>query len=443
MSGTLPPGAKLFLAGRWISSAGNWLFATAIGWALVNDFGGGSEYFAASRLLNALGVALFASATGPLLERLSGVSVLVIACVVACIVSLLTAFVVWSAGQVVPGEINLEVIGWMLFASLLSGAALAYIDAGEQRIQALLVDRHQQELLESAWTKLYYLGRIVFGLLSGVVLAAFGCAPLFLMDAATFLVLGLVTVITVRLVPATAHASAPIERRRSMVATVFHGTIYSFRNYAKALRTVRARDDLRFIFAVLFVVEGIGFTAWNFLPAMIKQEFHEDGFAYGAVICLSGIGGLVGIISRGGILKRWPAAGRTLFVLGAFLAPLGLVGVSYSGNPWTMSVCYAVALLGWSWFLPPIRVFCRLGPEGPLIVAVLSLTLLSLCRAAQVVVTVILGTGFGLPGSVGVRCSSLIALLILGYLFTCKRKARDMALENMFVERNAPVQGSN
>lgn len=443
MSDTLPAGAKLFLAGRWISSAGNWLFVTAIGWALVNDFGGGSEYFAASRLLNALGVALFASATGPLLERLSGVSVLIVACIVACIVSIATAFVVWSAGQVPPAQINLEVISWMLIASLLSGAALAYIDAGEQRIQALLVDVHQQELLESAWTKLYYFGRIVFGLFSGVVLAAFGCAPLFLMDGATFIVLGIVTVLTVRLVPATARATAPTARQRSMIATAIHGTVYSFRNYAKALRTVRTREDLRFIFTVLFVVEGIGFTAWNFLPAMIKQEFQADGFAYGAVVCLSGVGGLVGIISRSYLLRWRPRSGSTLFILGAFFAPLGLVGVSFSGNHWVMSACYAVALLGWSWFLPPIRVFCRLGADGPLIVAVLSLTLLSLCRASQVVVTVVLGVGFGLPGSVGVRCSSLIALLLLGVLFTVKRDARNAALAKMFPLPKAPDPVSN
>ena len=45
-----------------------------------------------------------------------------------------------------PGEINLEVIGWMLIASLLSGAALAYIDAGEQRNG----DRRRNERLDLA-----------------------------------------------------------------------------------------------------------------------------------------------------------------------------------------------------------------------------------------------------------------------------------------------------
>ena len=438
MSERLPSGARLFLAGRWVSSAGNWLFTTALGWALVNDFGGGSEYFAASRLLNALGVALFASATGPLLERLSGISVLIVSCIFACMVSLMTAAVVWNTGKVPLGSINLEVIWWMLGASLASGAALAYIDASEQRIQALLVSRELQPMLENAWTKLYYVGRIVFGLVSGVILAAFGCAPLFVIDGCTFVVLAVVASVTVRLVPHTATAIDPVTRTRSMFGTAIAGTAYSFRNDAKAIRLVLTRADLCFIFVVLFVVEGVGFTAWNFLPAIIKQEFGADGFAYGAVVCLSGVGGLIGIISREVLLKPRPQLGPWLFVAGAFLAPLGLVGVSCSGNYWILSGFYVIALLGWSWFLPPIRVFCRLGSDGPLIVAVLSLTLLSFCRASQVGVTLLFGVGFGLPGSVGVRCSALLSLALLLYLFIVHRRARNAALQNMFGTATLP-----
>ena len=431
---TLPDTQLALLDGRLISSAGDWLCTTALGWAIVCELGGGSETYAASRALSALGVTLFASATGPLLQRLSGVSVLVSACVVACILSSVTAAFVWMAQPVTAGAINHQVIAWMLFASFIGGGVLAYRDASEQRIQALLVAPEQQNLLEHAWTKLYYIGRITFGLISGVVLAAFGCAPLFLLDGATFVALGVIVVLTSRLVPATLRVETTARLQRSMLRAAIAGIGYSFRNYAKALWTVHRRTDLRFLFMVLFVVEGIGFTAWNFLPAMISQELKAGGFAYGLVVCLSGVGGLIGIISRGWILERWPSAAAATFIGGALLAPLGLIGVSFSPDEWVMSACYAVALLGWSWFLPPIRVFCRLGPQGPLIVAVLSLTLLGFSRVSQVGIAVALGTGYGLPGSVCVRISASVALVTLCVMFLAFPKTLRTALSNMFAK---------
>ena len=429
----LPPSARLFLGGRWACSAGDWLGATALGWLLVNELRGGSLAFAVNRVLIVVGMLACAPGVGAMLKRTSAAAVLVVSCIMAASLSFTTAGVAFSASGV-ESSTSTALLWFVVSLGVIGGISHSMRDGGEQRIQMLLVPEGLQHRLEQTWAIMYYIGRIVFAMISAYFLAKLGVAMLFVLDGASYLILGCVTLMVWKQLKV-----CELEKRngrQEIEAPVFKGfwsaVGYGFRHYSLAFREVRKVPGMLLLLWLMVIVEGFGFTAWTLMPEIVKVEQGGTGFSYGCVIAIGGVGGLIGALLflwAGGCAPRlWPK----MFVASLFIAPAGLIGVGFARTTLELGIGYGVALWGWSWFLPSLRVFFRLGEHGTLTASMLSFTMYGVCRLTQVLLVVIFQYGAGMSPSAVLRTSASISLVCMLLTVVFARAKLAATLREMF-----------
>ena len=435
----------LFMGSRWLSAAGDWLGVTAMGWFLSISLRGGPELYAGSRLLTALAVVVGSLLAGQLLQRFAAARILFLSCLAASAVSLSIAYLSSQSSETESERVWIVVA--VLAASFTAGLTQSGRESSEQRYQAMLVPHSEQMALEYLWSILYYLARIGLGLVAGLMLAdpaRFGVPALFVLDAISFLLLG-VAVILIK-TPIKQRSEPQLAALGSLVQQLFSAC----KNYPAGILVVCRSSQLRLLMWLLFLIEGIGFTALILLPEIIAHDLQSGpaksvplyggelsieklssaeqfsdppqsaSFGYGLTVCISGIGGLVGILFHRWATREQAISETVLFSLGALLSPTGLLLASFCDSVLSLSVCYAIALLGWSWFIPPVRVFCRVHAQAPLVVAMLSLMLSGICRFSQVGLTVLLHSYFELSALSALRCcsgASLVLLIVTPILF--------------------------
>lgn len=409
----LPFPVAVYLGGRWLSSAGDWLCSIALGWVIANIFDGGSSLYAVSRLLTALALVLFTPVAVDILSRGGTVRLGVASSLGSALNSVLCAVAVvfFTAGGDSPARAHTTALAVVLLLCFSSGVFAGFRESSESSLQGGIVPRELQPRFENLWTVSYYAGRILLGMLAGWIGMVFGSAVLFLLDASSFVVLALMILFVGRRTVEPAHAKPPL-RAATLLRTVAADLVAGARGYFAAAREVRNDRTLLMLLWMLFVVEGIGYTAWNYLPEIVKRELHGDVYQYGAAVAISGLGGLIGILTRMVVLRRWKWAGPSLFAAAFVIAPASLIGVSYSSSVTEVGIWYGVSLCGWTWLSVPIRLFCKLSPKRYVAVTVHTLVLFGLCRISQVAVTTVLTFGAGFSASAGLRTSASASLLL-------------------------------
>lgn len=405
-------GRTIFLFGRWFSSSGDWLTAAALGWLIANLLDGGSSAYATSRLITALAVVFASPAVAALLSRYKPKWVLLLGCALAVAVSL--SFAITAAFNVQLTK-DISLLSLFLLSGL-SGFSLAVRDGAEQKIMLKLVDGDGQYQLETQWTKLYYIGRIFFGSLAGIILGFLGVAPLFLLDSLTFVVLACSGIMAFRFETHESAHSSEQTKTRTFAWDMFRQML---RNYMQAFKILADLPNLRFWLLVLFFVEGFGFSAWTYAPEIVRNELGGSGFAYGAIIGSGGLGGLLGAICYSQLLKLGRGAQGILMVLGTLIALFGLSACALAPKLWVFGGGYAVALFGWTWIHPTMRVRFRTNErESALLTAFLSLVVLGLSRAAQVLSVVVMTSILGFKASTSLGFSvafTAMAILVLAF----------------------------
>ena len=427
MSDPLPRRAIVYIAGRWISSAGDWLCSVALGWVITT-----SSLFAFSRFLTAFAVVLVAPMAGGILRRGGTVRLGVSASLGACLNSLLIALAVLLLGASATGSNTTEELQPLLLAVLFlcfsSGIFGALREAAEARLQGDLVPPPSQHRFENLWTVSYYMGRVIFGLVSGLISKVFGIAVLFVADALSFAALALLIAVAGRrtLTEGAEPQLQSAPRSIAVLRELGHDLIAGIQGYWDAIRAVSRDQTLVMLLWLLFIVEGVGYTSWNYLPGIVKGELHGDVLDYGVAVALSGAGGLLGILSRMVVLRLQNRAGPVLFAIACIAAPAFLIAVSLSTTVVGVGIWYGASLFAWTWFSVPIRVFCKVVKERSFAVTVHTLVLIGICRISQVALVCSMSYGAGLPASTGLRTSAITALVLLAAtVLVFPRRVRD------------------
>jgi MFS family permease len=219
---------------------------------------------------------------------------------------------------------------WMVYVlALLLGCATAFDMPTRQAFVSEMVGPDRVTNAIGLNSAVFNSARVVGPAVAGVLIAAVGIAPAFLINAASYLavIAGLLAMDPTRL-----HRLPPVDRAEGQVRA--------------GLRYVWANPVLRSTIALVAVVGALGLNYRVALPLLARFTFGGDASAYGALASIMAAGAVVGSLAaarRGrpsralllgsvavfGLLSFAAAAAPTLIAEAVVLAPLGVASMTF------------------------------------------------------------------------------------------------------------------
>jgi MFS family permease len=219
---------------------------------------------------------------------------------------------------------------WMVYGlALLLGCATAFDMPTRQAFVSEMVGPDRVTNAIGLNSAVFNSARVVGPAVAGVLIAAVGIAPAFLINAASYLavIAGLLA-----MDPARLHRLPLVDRAEGQVRA--------------GLRYVWANPVLRSTIALVAVVGALGLNYRVALPLLARFTFGGDASAYGALASIMAAGAVVGSLAaarRGrpsrtlllgsvavfGALSFAAAAAPTLLAEAVVLAPLGVASMTF------------------------------------------------------------------------------------------------------------------
>jgi MFS family permease len=263
---------RRYFAGQVVSLSGNWMQTVAEVWLILHLTESGTIVGLAAALQFL--PMLLAGAWGGLLADRVPKRLLLTVTQVLFLVPVLTMWALTASGVVQA---------WMVLGLIFMRGAVTAIDSpARQSFVVEMVGADRVVNAVSLNSVLVHTARIVGPATAGLVIALFGVAPCFLLNAATFLVMlaALRTMEPSELRPAPRAARAPGQLR-------------------SALRHVLATPALRIPLAMMAVVGMLSFNFQVLLPLLAKFTWHGTASAYAALTAAMGVGSIAGALASG------------------------------------------------------------------------------------------------------------------------------------------------
>ena len=220
---------------------------------------------------------------------------------------------------------------WIAYAVLFwEGLVAQFVIPAEQALIPSLVDDSQLVGANAVNGQVRDLSRLIGSAAGGVAAAVGGLAGVALLDAATFVIsAGLLGLMRTRKVAAPSLTAEP-------AADAFAHRVAALRGeWSDGMRLVTGNRVLRLLTGfVLVTAIGEGIMSTLFAP-FVRSVLHGGSDAYGIVVAVQAIGGIIGGFCAVSLAQRFSAArmvgvGAVLFGLvdlAIFLYPLGYVAV--------------------------------------------------------------------------------------------------------------------
>jgi MFS family permease len=219
---------------------------------------------------------------------------------------------------------------WMVYVlALLLGCATAFDMPTRQAFVSEMVGPDRVTNAVGLNSAVFNSARVVGPAVAGVLIAAVGIAPAFLINSVSYLAVlaGLLA-----MDPARLHRLPPVDRAEGQIRA--------------GLRYVWANPVLRSTIALVAVVGALGLNYRVALPLLARFTFGGDVSAYGALASIMAAGAVVGALGaarRGrpsralllgsvavfGLLSFAAAAAPTLLAEAIVLAPLGVASMTF------------------------------------------------------------------------------------------------------------------
>jgi MFS family permease len=303
------PNYRRYFAGQVVSLSGNWMQIVAETWLVLKLTGSGVAVgvtaclqFAPILVLGAFG--------GLLADRFPKRRILMLTQAAMA----LPALALW--GLALSGAVE----PWMVYALVLARGTVNALDNPTR--QSFVIEMVGSDRVVNAVglnSVLVHTARIAGPAIAGVVIATWGVAPCFLINAVSFLAMLLALR---RMEPRELQAPAPATRRPGAVR--------------EALRYVRGTPELAIPLALMAAVGTLAFNFQVLLPLLARFTFHGDATTYAGLLTAMGVGAVGGALATG-------ARGRTSpKLLVGSAAMLGGLILALAAAP---SVPFALALL--------------------------------------------------------------------------------------------------
>jgi MFS family permease len=202
---------------------------------------------------------------------------------------------------------------WMVYSlSFLTGTVLAVDMPTRQSFYLEMVGRRDLTNAMSLTTATFTGSRVVGPAIAGLLIRAFGIAPVFLINAVSYVCV-VAALLAMRI--GDLKRRAPVPRRRGQIR--------------EGIRYVWGTPDLRLPMVVMAAVFLFGFNFLVLLPLLAVRTFHGNAGTYGNMLALFGVGSLAGslLMASRAAMPNTPRLAGLAVVLGAVSVALGLAPV--------------------------------------------------------------------------------------------------------------------
>jgi MFS family permease len=217
----------------------------------------------------------------------------------------------------------------ILLLSFLLGFGNALDMPARQAFVVELVDGDKRDVMNaiSVNSALFNIARIVGPAIGGLVVAAFGEAPAFAINALSYLAV-IFALLLMQISPQTEEASRanPIEKMK-----------YGF-------RYIYGEKDILGLVVLVAIFSMVGFGPLTLVPVFAKDILNIGANGFGHLLSWQGVGALIGaflLIVFGDRFHK----GKLLLLSRALLGP-AVIGLAFSRTPWLSMLI--MALLGYS-----------------------------------------------------------------------------------------------
>jgi MFS family permease len=316
------PNYRRYFVGQVVSISGNWMQTVAEVWLILRltDSGTAVGLAAALQFLPIL----LAGVWGGLLADRVPKRLLLSATQLLNLVPVLAMWALTATGAVEA---------WMVLGLIfVRGAVNAIDNPARQSFVVEMVGAERVVNAVSLNSVLVHTARIVGPAAAALVIALFGVAPCFLLNAATFLVM---LVALRKMDPAELEPAPRAERAPGQLRS--------------ALRHVLATPALRIPLAMMAVVGMLSFNFQVLLPLLAKFTWHGTASSYAGLTAAMGVGSIAGALASGargrvsprlltlasagfGLTTLLAAAAPTYALELLALVPLGAMSVTFAAG---------------------------------------------------------------------------------------------------------------
>jgi MFS family permease len=296
---------RLFFWGQLISVIGVWMQSTALQW-LVYRITGSQTSLGLVTFINFLPVLLLSLYMGVIVDRFSRRTLIIITQSWFTLLTLVLTALTW-----------LEIVQyWQILAlSFLLGIGNALDMPARQSFVVEMVDDDRNDLMNAIGLNsiLFNIARIIGPAIGGVIVAALGEAPAFLINGVTYIAV-ILALLLMRVPPVPENASAQRDSMRIGIQYIL---------------------GEKHIFALVVMVAGysmIGFGALTLVPVFAKDILKTGVDGFGQLLSAQGVGALIGgvqLVIFGDHFHK----GRQMLISRLLLGP-GIVVLAISRFPW-------------------------------------------------------------------------------------------------------------
>ncbi|MGB9742038.1 MAG: MFS transporter [candidate division WOR-3 bacterium] len=294
---------RLYWFGNMISFTGTWMQNVAKSW-LVLTVTNSPFFVGLDSAMNWLPVWLVSLPAGVLADRFNKRNLMLFSQSALALLALLLALLTWTR------VINIYHI---LFISFLAGIFVALNAPVAQTLVPELVGRKNVLNAIALNASMFNIARMVGPAIAGSILTFSGPAPVFALNAASFLAI-ILALLYIRLEkPITNTSNEPI------VAQLFSG-----------LRFVKSHPDIRILILMTGVFSSFGIAYIPLMPVLARDVLHQDARGYGLMMTCLGAGAVIGGLTLASLSKT-RYRGKIL-LSGTMLFGILLIACSFCRN---------------------------------------------------------------------------------------------------------------
>jgi MFS family permease len=316
------PNYRRYFSGQLVSVSGNWMQMVAEAWLILTLTGSGIAVGALTAAQFAP-ILLFAAWGGLVADRMPKRRLLTFT-QAGMAVPALFLFAVTAGGIVQP---------WMVFATAFVRGSVNSIDnPARQSFVIEMVGAERVVNAVSLNSVIIQASRIIGPGIAGALIAVWGVAPCFAVNAATFAVM-IIALRTMR----------PDELRPAPVAAHERGAVRA------AIRYVARTPELAVPLVMMAIVGMLAFNFQTVLPMLAHFTFDRGASAYAALLGAMGVGSILGALANGargrtgprvltvaalafGAFSLLAAAAPTYELELAALVPLGAASITFAAG---------------------------------------------------------------------------------------------------------------
>lgn len=302
---------RLFFSGQSISLVGNWMSITTSSW-LAYQLSSSAFYVGAVGFCSQIPLLLLSPFTGVLVDRINRHRLFILLQVMGLLQSATLAAFAFAGQMTIP--VLLGLCGWR-------GLINAWDFPVRQSLMVAFVGRREDLPSGIAMSaSVFNLARLVGPALAGFVIAQWGAAACYALDAASFLPV-IVSLVAMRL---PAHRMPAVATRP--IADLVAGVRY-----------VHHHRRLRTALAIVPIVALTGWAHAVLAPVVARELFDGDARLFGFMLSATGAGALAGALALGG--RRAAAEGLEQVVL------RGIMLIAIAQGVYAFSASLPVTLL--------------------------------------------------------------------------------------------------